>query len=64
MTFACTAVLPQAVSSAPAGRGRDAAVLVSSSIQLLVPPPPPSPRVAEQASLGSAVPGAALVPVD
>ena len=56
MSFACAGLLPQAVSSAPAVWGRDAAVLVSSSILLLVPPPPPSPRVAEQASLGSAVP--------
>lgn len=61
MSFARTGLLPQAVPSAPAG---GEGMLQSSSIQFPVPPPPPSPGVAEQASLGSAVPGAALVPLD
>lgn len=48
MSWACTDLLPQAVSRALAEWRRDAAVLVSSPMQFLASPP--SLRVAKQAS--------------
>lgn len=57
MSRACTDLLTWAVSSAPSGWGRGAAVLVSSPMHFLAPPPPSTLSQGGKASQpGAAVP--------